>query len=91
MNTPNGNVIYTQGLSKAYKGVKALDGLSLEVPKNSIFGFLGPNGAGKSTTIKLLLGLIQPSDGTAAVFGHDIRRDSVKIRKRVGYLAQDPR
>jgi ABC-2 type transport system ATP-binding protein len=84
-------VIHTDGLSKAYKGVKALDGLNLQVPRNSIFGFLGPNGAGKSTTIKLLLGLIQPSAGKASVFGQDIQRNSVEVRKRVGYLAQDPR
>ena len=91
MNSSNGNVIHTQGLSKAYKGVKVLDGLSLEVPKNSIFGFLGPNGAGKSTTIKLLLGLIRPSGGSAMVFGQDIAQESLGVRKRVGYLAQDPR
>jgi ABC-2 type transport system ATP-binding protein len=91
MDALNGTVIHTQGLSKAFKGVKALDGLSLQVPRNSIFGFLGPNGAGKSTTIKLLLGLIQPSAGTAAVFGQDIRRGNLAIRKRIGYLAQDPR
>jgi ABC-2 type transport system ATP-binding protein len=78
-------------LSKAYKGVKALDSLNLEVPKNSIFGFLGPNGAGKSTTIKLLLGLIRPTGGTAAVFGQDILHDGMAVRRRVGYLAQDPR
>jgi ABC-2 type transport system ATP-binding protein len=84
-------VIHTQGLSKAYKGVKALDGLNLQVPRNSIFGFLGPNGAGKSTTIKLLLGLIQPTAGAAAVFGHDVQHNSVEVRKRVGYLAQEPR
>jgi ABC-2 type transport system ATP-binding protein len=78
-------------LSKAYKGVKALDGLNLQVPRNSIFGFLGPNGAGKSTTIKLLLGLIQPTAGKAIVFGQDIQRNSVEVRKRVGYLAQEPR
>jgi ABC-2 type transport system ATP-binding protein len=89
-NTDN-FVIHTEGLSKAYKGTKALDSLTLQVPKNSIFGFLGPNGAGKSTTIKLLLGLIQPSAGKAAVFGHDIHSESVPIRRRVGYLAQDPR
>ncbi|MCC6192657.1 MAG: ABC transporter ATP-binding protein, partial [Anaerolineales bacterium] len=65
--------------------------LSLRVPKNSIFGFLGPNGAGKTTTIKLLLGLARPTSGAAAVFGRDIARDSAEIRKRVGYLAQDPR
>jgi ABC-2 type transport system ATP-binding protein len=89
--TTNESVIFTEGLSKSYKGIKALDGLNLQVPKNSIFGFLGPNGAGKSTTIKLLLGLIRPSAGKAAVFGHDICDESVAIRKRVGYLAQEPR
>jgi ABC-2 type transport system ATP-binding protein len=91
MNQSNGNVIQTQGLSKVYKGVKALDGLSLNVPKNSIFGFLGPNGAGKSTTIKMLLGLTRPTAGNAVVFGQDITRESVSVRRRVGYLAQDPR
>lgn len=91
MNTPNGNVIHTQGLSKAYKGVNALDSLNLQVPKNSIFGFLGPNGAGKSTTIKMLLGLTHPTTGKALVFGKDIARDSLAVRRRVGYLAQDPR
>jgi len=63
----------------------------LKVHKNSIFGFLGPNGAGKTTTIKLLLGLARPTSGGGTVFGHDIMRDSSEIRKRVGYLAQDPR
>jgi ABC-2 type transport system ATP-binding protein len=91
MNNSNGNVIHTQGLTKSYGSAKALDSLSLEVPKNSIFGFLGPNGAGKSTTIKLLLGLIRPSAGSAMIFGQDISRQSLGVRKRVGYLAQDPR
>jgi ABC-2 type transport system ATP-binding protein len=91
MNTSNDMVIHTQGLSKAYKGVKALEGLNLQVPKNSIFGFLGPNGAGKSTTIKMLLGLTRPTAGKAAVFGQDITQGSLAVRKRVGYLAQDPR
>ena len=84
-------VIETVGLSKQYKGVNALQGLNLKVARNSIFGFLGPNGAGKSTAIKLLLGLIRPTGGQAAVFGLDSVRDSVAIRQRVGYLAQDPR
>jgi ABC-2 type transport system ATP-binding protein len=91
MNTSNGNVIHTQELSKAYKGVNVLHGLNLQVPKNSIFGFLGPNGAGKSTTIKMLLGLTHPTAGKAAVFGQDITRNSLAVRRRVGYLAQDPR
>ena len=84
-------VINTKGLSKTYNDVAALDGLNLQVPKNSIFGFLGPNGAGKTTAIKLLLGLTRPSSGGGAIFGQDIVQDSVEIRKRVGYLAQDPR
>jgi ABC-2 type transport system ATP-binding protein len=91
MNSPNSIVIETHNLSKTYKEAQALTGLNLTVKQNSIFGFLGPNGAGKSTTIKLLLGLIQPSQGSASIFGYDVQRDSVEIRKRVGYLAQDPR
>jgi ABC-2 type transport system ATP-binding protein len=84
-------VIDTQGLSKTYKRVEALKTLNLRVPKNSIFGFLGPNGAGKTTAIKLLLGLIRPTAGSARVFGLDILKDSVAIRSRIGYLPQDPR
>ena len=83
-------VIYTHALSKSYKEVDALKSLDLRVPKNSIFGFLGPNGAGKTTTIKLLLGLIRPTGGTASVFGLDTGRDSVAIRDRIGYLPQEP-
>ena len=91
MDSPNSLVIETHNLSKTYKEAQALQDLNLTVKQNSIFGFLGPNGAGKSTTIKLLLGLIQPSAGRATVFGHDVQRESVEVRKRVGYLAQDPR
>lgn len=90
--SPNNNlVIETHNLSKTYKGVQALADLSLTVPQHSIFGFLGPNGAGKSTTIKLLLGLSRPTSGSGQIFGYDIQRESISIRKRVGYLAQDPR
>ncbi len=91
MNDSNTLVIDTQDLTKTFKGVNALQSLNLKVPKNSIFGFLGPNGAGKTTTIKLLLGLAKPTSGSACIFGLDVVRDSTEIRKRVGYLAQDPR
>ncbi len=91
MNESDKLVINTQGLTKTFKGVNALQSLNLKVPKNSIFGFLGPNGAGKTTTIKLLLGLSKPTSGSATVFGLDIVKDSPQIRQRVGYLAQDPR
>jgi ABC-2 type transport system ATP-binding protein len=84
-------VIRTRGLSKTYPGVAALSQLDLEVRRNSIFGFLGPNGAGKTTTIKLLLGLARPTSGTATVFGLDSERDTLEVRRKIGYLAQDPR
>jgi len=83
-------VIETSGLTKTYKDVKALSSLNLKVPKNSIFGFLGPNGAGKTTTIKLLLGLSNPTEGEGKVFGADIKSESIAIRRRIGYLAQNP-
>ena len=85
-----GPVIETHGLSKTYKNLNALQSLDLTVRHNSIFGFLGPNGAGKTTTIKLLLGLITPTAGTASVFGMDSVRQSVDIRARIGYLPQEP-
>ncbi|UCG86837.1 MAG: ABC transporter ATP-binding protein [Gemmatimonadota bacterium] len=84
-------VIRTDKLTKTYKGVEALKALDLEVVPNSIFGFLGPNGAGKTTTIKLLLGLVHPTSGSASVFGHDIVGDTIDVRRRIGYLAQEPR
>ncbi len=91
MDSSETMVIQTRDLTKTFKEVKALDQLNINVRKNSIFGFLGPNGSGKSTTIKLLLGLIRPTAGSASVFGEDIGLSSVSIRKRIGYLAQDPR
>lgn len=91
MDNPQEYVIDTQGLTKSYKDLTALNSLDLKVPKNSIFGFLGPNGAGKTTTIKLLLGLTQPTGGGGMIFGHDIINDSINIRRRIGYLPQDPR
>ncbi len=84
-------VIRTQDLTKTYGEVIALDHLTMEIPEYSIVGFLGPNGAGKSTTIKLLLGLIYPDTGSAEIFGRDIRSESLEIRQRTGYLAQQPR
>jgi len=91
MDPSNSVVIETHNLSKAYKGVQALKDLNLTVKQHSIYGFLGPNGAGKTTTMKLLLGLIRPTSGSATIFGQDIVRDSVTIRSCVGYLPQQPR
>jgi ABC-2 type transport system ATP-binding protein len=83
-------VIETHGLGKTFGKVPALHSLDLKVARNSIFGFLGPNGAGKTTTIKLLLGLIRPTAGSAKVFGMDCVGQSVDIRARIGYLPQEP-
>ncbi len=84
-------VIQTNQLAKTYRGVTALQSLNLRIPKHAICGFLGPNGAGKSTALKLLLGLARPTGGNGTIFGHDIERESLAIRRRVGYLAQEPR
>ena len=78
--------IRTQGLTKHYGTVRALESLDLEVMHGEIFGFLGPNGAGKSTLIRTLLGFLHPTDGGASVLGLDIVADSVQIRRRTGYL-----
>ncbi len=91
MESNNPLVIETHALSKAYKSMQAVKSLDLRVQQHSIFGFLGPNGAGKTTTIKLLLGLIRPTGGSADIFGMDVSRDSVAIRSRIGYLPQEPR
>jgi ABC-2 type transport system ATP-binding protein len=84
--------IETSGLGKTYgNGVEALVGLDLRVELGEVFGFLGPNGAGKSTTIRLLLDLIRPTAGRAALLGDDIRARSLEARRRVGYLPGDLR
>jgi ABC-2 type transport system ATP-binding protein len=84
-------VIDTHDLCKTYNKIQALKSLDLKVQPNTICGFLGPNGAGKTTTIKLLLGLARPTSGSGKVFGLDIVKENDQIRRRVGYLSQDPR
>ncbi len=80
--------IRTDGLTRDFDGLRALDGLTLEVPRGSVFGFLGPNGAGKTTTMRLLLGLIPPSAGRAEVLGYDVVRRSDEVRRRCGVLLE---
>jgi ABC-2 type transport system ATP-binding protein len=82
-------VIAATGLSKDYGSGRGLFGLDLEVGRGEVFGFLGPNGAGKSTTMRLLLDLIRPTSGAARILGLDSRKDSVEIRRRVGFLPGD--
>lgn len=79
-------LIQTEHLTKSYGRVTALNDLSLTVNQGEIFGYLGPNGAGKTTTIKMLLDLIRPTAGRASLFGLDANRDSLAIRKRIGFV-----
>lgn len=91
MSTPTAVSIDIHGLTKTYAGstVPALDALTLHVQAGEVYGFLGANGAGKSTTIRLLLNFIQPSAGTAHIMGIDSVKDTVAVKKHVGYLAGD--
>jgi ABC-2 type transport system ATP-binding protein len=82
--------IRIDGLTKRYGDDVVLDSLTMDIPEKSIFGFLGPNGAGKTTTIKMLLGLAAATEGNVQILGMDGARDSLAIRGRIGYLAQDP-
>ena len=82
-------VIETQGLTKIYNGEAAVDHLSFAVNPGEIFGFLGPNGAGKTTTLLMLLGLTEPTSGSARVLGLDPTRDPIKVKQKIGYLQEN--
>jgi len=80
--------IRADGLTRDFGQVRAVDGLGLEVPRGIVFGFLGPNGSGKTTTIRLLLGLLDPTAGRAEVLGFDTRTEADEIRRRTGALLE---
>ncbi len=82
-------LIETRGLSKRYGSTLALDRLDLGVGAGEVFGFLGPNGAGKTTTIRLLLGVIRPSAGTARIFGLHAWDEAIQIHRRLSYVPSD--
>lgn len=82
--------IETDGLTRRYGRRTVVDGLALAVPARSIYGFLGRNGAGKTTTIRMLLGLIRPSGGRVAVFGHDVARERLEAAARIGSMVETP-
>ncbi len=82
-------VIELKGVTKMYGSSRGVRDVSLRVEAGSIFGFLGPNGAGKTTTISLLIDLIRPTKGSIQLFGLDSQRDSLAIRRRIGFLAGD--
>jgi len=81
-------MIEVEHLEKSYGFARALKGISFSVSKGEVLGFLGPNGAGKSTTMKILTGYLMPSGGRGSVDGHDVVRDSLEVREKVGYLPE---
>ena len=81
-------VILTHNLTKRFNDFIAVDHISFSVKSGEVVGYLGPNGSGKTTTIRMLLGLLQPSEGEATVLGFDIVRQSERVRERVGYMSQ---
>src|ERR1700756_5510064 len=81
-------MIECEGLTKRFGNFTAVDHVSLKVGKGSIFGFLGPNGSGKTTLIRMLCGILEPSDGTARIGGHDIIREGDAIKEMIGYMSQ---
>lgn len=78
-------------LTKHYGDHTALDGLTLDVREGEVFGFLGHNGAGKTTTVNILTTLLKPSSGSARICGYDVVRDSMQVRRRIGYLPENVR
>ena len=81
-------VIRVDNLVKKFGDFTAVNNISFEVQQGEVFGYLGPNGSGKTTTMRMLLGLIQPTAGHASVFGFDCVSETEKIRPRVGYMSQ---
>ncbi|MGM0867444.1 MAG: ATP-binding cassette domain-containing protein [Bacillota bacterium] len=78
-----------KGLQKNYKSTPALKNVTMDLKRGEVLGFIGPNGAGKSTTIRILLGIIKSSGGTAKIFGKDVWKDSIEIHKRLAYVPGD--
>lgn len=82
------NVISVKNLTKKFGDFTAVDGISFDVQKGEIFGFLGPNGSGKTTTIRMMLGLLPPTDGDVDVLGIDIKNQAQALRSKIGYMSQ---
>jgi ABC-type phosphonate transport system ATPase subunit len=84
----SGPAISARDLTRRFGKLTAVDHVSLDIPRASIYGFLGPNGSGKSTTIRMLCGLLRPSEGECTVLGHPVAREAEKLRLKIGYMTQ---
>lgn len=83
-------IVQTQNLSKTYGAIHSVNKVDLHVQEGEIYGFLGPNGAGKTTTLKMLLGLIKPTEGTINIFGESLSKHRPSILQRTGSLIESP-
>jgi len=83
--------IELKGVVKRYNEILAVDQVDLTIDRGEVFGLLGPNGSGKSTTMKMLLGLVQPDEGSVAVLGTQVKKDPVAVKQQIGYVPEAPR
>ncbi len=86
----SGSIIHTSGLTKAYRGLRAVDAVDLDVREGDVYGFLGANGSGKTTTVRMLLGLVLANAGDVQIFGEQMPRSSASVLPRVGALVEGP-
>src|SRR3954463_10679265 len=84
----NDAMIECEGLTKRFGNFTAVDHVSFSVGRGSIFGFLGPNGSGKSTVIRMLCGILEPTEGSATIAGHDVEKETEEIKGLIGYMSQ---
>ncbi len=83
-------MLEVRGLTKHFRGMTVVDHVNFTVRPGEITGYLGPNGSGKSTTVKMIVGLLNPSEGRVLFEGHDVRKDPVAFKKRLGYVPEEP-
>jgi ABC-2 type transport system ATP-binding protein len=88
MTTSNAPIVSVKGLTKRFGNFTAVNNVSFDVYPGEVVGYLGPNGSGKTTTIRMLCGLLHPSDGTATIMGKDIVKDAEEIKRNIGYMSQ---
>src|SRR5215216_8001980 len=81
-------MIVLDNLTKLYGSILAVDHISITIPSGQLVGYLWPNGAGKTTTVKMLTGMVTPSSGTAQIYGLDIERDSLEVKRMIGYVPE---
>ena len=87
---PGRTALGVSAISKSFGTTQALERVSLSVPAGQIVGLLGPNGAGKSTTMKIVLGILRADDGSVNVLGHDVRQETVVVKRLIGYVPESP-